>query len=98
MQVGMTKDRGLCNKPSAALHPGALAARTLLQYNTSPMKMEQTVCSETSAHTIQTPRIRPKEIIQQGEIYAKYKSFQNTSTVENEVKSYISATNLCKVC
>ena len=34
LQVGMTKDQGLCNKPSAAVLPGALAAGTLLQYNT----------------------------------------------------------------
>ena len=34
MQVGMTKDQGLYNKPSAAVHPGALAAGTLPQYNT----------------------------------------------------------------
>ena len=29
MQVGTTKDQGLYNKPSAAVHPGALAAVTL---------------------------------------------------------------------
>ena len=34
MQVGMTKDQGLYNKPSAAVHPGALGAGTVLQYNT----------------------------------------------------------------
>ena len=34
MQVGTTKDQGSYNKPSAAVHPGALAAGTLLQYNT----------------------------------------------------------------
>ena len=34
MQVGMTKDQGLYNKPSAAVHPGALSAGTLPQYNT----------------------------------------------------------------
>ena len=34
MQVGTTKDYGLYNKPSAAVHPGTLAARTLPQYNT----------------------------------------------------------------
>ena len=34
VQVGMTKDQGLYSKPSAAVHPGALAARTLPQYNT----------------------------------------------------------------
>ena len=34
MQVGTTKDQGLYNKPLAAVHPGALVAGTLLQYNT----------------------------------------------------------------
>ena len=34
MQVGTTKDQGLYNKPSAAVHPGALATGTLSQYNT----------------------------------------------------------------
>ena len=34
MQVGTTKDRGLYNKPSAAVQPGALATGTLPQYNT----------------------------------------------------------------
>ena len=34
VQVGKTKDQGLYNKPSAAVHPGALAAGTLPQYNT----------------------------------------------------------------
>ena len=33
MQVGTTKDQGLYNKPSAAVHPGALSAGTLPQYN-----------------------------------------------------------------
>ena len=34
VQVGMTKDQGLYNKPPAAVHPGALAFGTLPQYNT----------------------------------------------------------------
>ena len=34
MQVGTTEDQGLYNKPSAAAHPGELAAQTLPQYNT----------------------------------------------------------------
>ena len=34
VQVGTTKDQSPYNKPSAAVHPGALAARTLPQYNT----------------------------------------------------------------
>ena len=33
MQVGTTEDQSLYNKPSAAVHPGALAAGTLPQYN-----------------------------------------------------------------
>ena len=32
MQVGTIKDQGLYNKPSDAVHPGALAAGTLPQY------------------------------------------------------------------
>ena len=39
MQVGTTKDQGLYDKPSAAAHPGALAAGTLPQYDT-----KQAVC------------------------------------------------------
>ena len=35
MQVGKTKDQGLYNKPSAAVHPGALVAGVLPQYNTN---------------------------------------------------------------
>ena len=35
MQVGTTRDQGLYNKPSAAVHPGALAAGTLSQYSKS---------------------------------------------------------------
>ena len=34
MQIGKNKDQGLYNKPSAAVHPGPLAAGTLPQYNT----------------------------------------------------------------
>ena len=34
MQVGMTEDQGLYNKPSVAVHSAALAAGTLPQYNT----------------------------------------------------------------
>ena len=33
MQVGTSKDQGLYNKPSAAVHPWALAAGTLPQYS-----------------------------------------------------------------
>ena len=41
MQVGTTKDQGLYNKPSAAVYPGALAAGTLLQYNTIQLNPEE---------------------------------------------------------
>ena len=34
VQVRNTKDQGLYNKPSAAVHPGALAGGTLPQYKT----------------------------------------------------------------
>ena len=34
MQVGKSEDQGLYNKCSAAVHPGALAAGTVQQYNT----------------------------------------------------------------
>ena len=34
VQVGTTKEQGLYNKPSDAVHPGALAAGTLPPYNT----------------------------------------------------------------
>ena len=40
MQVGTTKDQGLYNKPSAAVHPGVLAAGTLPQYNTFVLNLE----------------------------------------------------------
>ena len=46
MQVGTTKDQGLYNKPSAAVHPGALAAGTLAQYNTvSPRTRQLLTCT-----------------------------------------------------
>ena len=38
MQVGMTKDQSLYNKPSAAVHPGTLAAGILPEYNVIPNK------------------------------------------------------------
>ena len=44
MQVGMTKDQGLYNKPLAAVYPGALAAGTLPQYDTiRPEKLRKTM-------------------------------------------------------
>ena len=45
MQVGKTKDQGLYNKPLAAVHPGALAAGTLLQYNTIMVHNRRTTLS-----------------------------------------------------
>ena len=47
MQVGTTKDQGLYNKPLAAVHPGALADRTLPQYNTIPSGNWWKMCCET---------------------------------------------------
>ena len=38
-----TKDQGLYNKSSDAVHPGALAAGTLLQYNTIQYSMSDTM-------------------------------------------------------
>ena len=49
MQVGTTKDQGLYNKPSAAVHPGALAAGTLLQYNIIN-KQKQVETRSTAIH------------------------------------------------
>ena len=43
MQVGMTKDQSLYSKPSAAVHPGALAAGTLPQYNTIPFTLNLSI-------------------------------------------------------
>ena len=45
MQVGKTKDQGLYNKPSAAVHPGALAAGTRPQYST---RVSRNVCVRLS--------------------------------------------------
>ena len=39
MQVGTTKDQDLYKRPSAAVHPGALVARTVPQYNTIQLGM-----------------------------------------------------------
>ena len=47
MQVGTTEDQGLYNKPSAAVHPVALAAGTLPQYSTI-----QYVYSFVSCHSL----------------------------------------------
>ena len=46
MQVGTTKDQGLYSKPSAAVHPGALAAGTLPQYNTVTLSRQFMVAED----------------------------------------------------
>ena len=46
MQVGTTKDQGLYNKPSAAVHPGALAAGTLL-HNITKLSVLSTIWHES---------------------------------------------------
>ena len=57
MQVGTTKDQGLYNKPSAAVHSVALVAGTLPQYNYSSCPRVQT---ETEARQTSCPRkMRP---------------------------------------
>ena len=49
MEVGETKDQDLYNKPSAAVHPGALAVGTLTQYNTiQPLSLECAVGADDS--------------------------------------------------
>ena len=55
MQVGTTKDRGLYNKPSAAVHPGTLAAGTLTQYNNTYTRVTKT----RPAHVTGAGRPRP---------------------------------------
>ena len=55
MQVGRTKDQGLYNKPSAAVHPGALAAGTLPQYN-----IIQATNSQRGSRTIALVFLEPR--------------------------------------
>ena len=52
VQVGTTKDQGLYNKPSAAVHPGALAAGTLPQYKYYSMKHILSVSTERVSENI----------------------------------------------
>ena len=56
MQVGKTKDQALYNKPSAAVHLGALATGTLPQYNTisvSDFKLrERTVTKNSTQYAV----------------------------------------------
>ena len=49
MQVGTTKDQGLYSKPSVAVHPGALAAGTLPQYNRYIKTLKHYVSEDGSA-------------------------------------------------
>ena len=68
MQVGRTKEQGLYNKPSAAVHPGALAAGTLLQYNTNNF-------SNSSLYKILVQEVKYRS---QGTIrYTKYMNFKS---------------------
>jgi hypothetical protein len=52
-------------KPSPVGYPNYSQIYSLCTY--LPVKMEQTVCSETSAYKIQTPGNYPKENIQKRE-------------------------------
>ena len=54
MQVGTTKDQGLYNKPSAAVHPGALAAGILPQYNTIQYNTLYTWLEHKTVHELVT--------------------------------------------
>ena len=49
MQVGTTKDQGLYNKPSAAVHPGPLAYHNTIQYGSTNRHRKKTV-SINSTH------------------------------------------------
>ena len=51
MQVGTTKDQSLYNKPSAAVHAGALGAGILPQYNTV----------HTNVHSLGLPYIHNRQ-------------------------------------
>ena len=52
MQVGTTKDQSLYNKPSAAVHPGALDAGTLPQYNNLHIKFRIPRCKQCIMNTM----------------------------------------------
>ena len=52
MQVGKTEDQGLYNKPSAAVHPGALAVGILPQYNTIGECEGQAIRSEREIYKV----------------------------------------------
>ena len=56
MQIGTTKDQGLYGKPSAKMHPGALAAGTLPQYNTTQYNSIWTCPS--AAGSLKLPALR----------------------------------------
>ena len=68
MQVGTTKYQVLYNKPLAAVHPGALAAGTLPQYNTSPAPSVQEAgwASGTvwtgAQNPVPTPELNPRTV------------------------------------
>ena len=59
VQVGKTNDQGLYNKPSAAVHPGALVAGTLPQYSTNII-IHRKVKAQKEKPTDQ-PNIKQKE-------------------------------------
>ena len=53
-QVGMTKEQGLYNKSSAAVHPGALANGTLPQYNAIQCRMFVLYVTREQGHLNET--------------------------------------------
>ena len=57
MQIGRTRDQGLYNKHWAAVHPEALAAGTLPQYNTPIDSYSWYVHFDARAvHVLTTPK------------------------------------------
>ena len=61
MQVGTTKDQGLYNKPSVAVHPGALATGTLPQYNIKKNNMGLACCTQGGRKIVHRVFVRKTE-------------------------------------
>ena len=83
MQVRTTKDQGLYNKPSTAVHPGALAAGTLPQYNT--IHMTVTVCNTATGFLISNPKKDVREV--EGSVRKNFHVVYNFVTKELNIVS-----------
>ena len=76
VQVGTTKDQGLYNKPSASVHPWALAYHNTIQYNTiQPTKGLRTACNLISSN-----RIRPNMSRENALLSLSYELCQTQAT------------------